>query len=244
MAMGLMVLLADDIRAVLWVAVIPAVLAVILLIVGVQEPPFPRPVGTPRRVIRLSDLTGIGPAYWWIVLLGGLLTLARFSEAFLLLRAEHIGLPVTFIPLVLVVMSVTYALSAYPAGWLADRMSRGPLLVTGCLVLIMADVILALASDVAMVMVGTALWGIHMGLTQGLLATLIADVSQPDLRGSAFGVFSFVSGVCLLCASVLAGFLWDHFGPSATFLIGAVLAALALLGFVVHNPDTLHVQQG
>lgn len=244
LAMGLMVLLANDIRSVLWVAVIPAVLAVFLLIVGVQEPPSTRPVGAPRAGIRLVDLQSIGSAYWWIVLLGGLLTLARFSEAFLVLRAEHAGLSVTFIPMVMVVMSVTYAVSAYPAGWLADRMSRRPLLVTGCLVLFLADVILAVAGDVVMVMVGVAFWGIHMGLTQGLLATLIADASPPELRGSAFGVFSFVSGVSLLCASVLAGFLWDQFGPSATFLSGAVLTAIALLGFVVHNPDTLQPKQG
>lgn len=237
MAMGLMVLVANDIRIVLWVAVLPAVLAVCLLIVGVQEPQSTRPVGAPRTVIRIFDLREIGPAYWWIVLLGGLLTLARFSEAFLVLRAEHAGLPVTFIPLVMVVMSVTYAVSAYPAGWLADRMSCRPLLATGCLVLIMADVTLALAGDVVMVMAGVALWGIHMGLTQGLLTTLIADVSRPELRGSAFGVFSFVSGLSLFLASVLAGFLWDQFGPSVTFLAGAGLTGIALLGLVVHNPD-------
>jgi MFS family permease len=239
MAMGLMVLLANDLRAVLWVAVLPAVLAVLLLLVGVQEPSSTRPAGKPRRVIRLFDLRSIGPAYWWIVLLGGLLTLARFSEAFLVLRAEHAGLPVTFIPLVMVVMSLTYAMSAYPAGWLADRMSRRPLLAAGCLVLILADVVLALAGDFVGVMIGVAFWGMHMGLTQGLLATLIADTSPPELRGSAFGMFSFVSGVALFLASVLAGFLWDLVGPSATFFAGAVLTAIALLGFIVTNPDIL-----
>ncbi len=242
MAMGLMVLLANDIRTVLWVAVIPAVLAVFLLLVGVQEPQSTYPVGVPRKVIRLFDLPRMGPAVWWIILLGGLLTLARFSEAFLVLRAEHAGLPVAFIPMVMVVMSVMYAVSAYPAGWLADRMSCRPLLVAGCLVLIMADGTLAVASDVAMVLVGVGLWGIHMGLTQGLLATLLADASRPELRGSAFGVFSFVSGVALFLASMLAGFLWDQFGPSATFLAGAALTALALFGFVVHNPDIHHLK--
>lgn len=243
-AIGLMVLLANDIRAVLWVAVLPAVLAVFLLIVGVQEPPPTRPKGGTQAGIRLGALQSIGPAYWWIVLMGALLTLARFSEAFLVLRAEHVGLSVTFIPLVMVVMSVTYAASAYPAGRLADRMSRRPLLVAGCLFLILADVILAVAGDVAMVLIGVAFWGIHMGLTQGLLATLIADASQPELRGSAFGVFSFVCGVSLLCANVLAGFLWGQFGPAATFLGGAALTAIALLGLVVHNPDPLHPKQG
>jgi len=243
MAMGLMILLANDIQAVLWVAVLPAVLAVFLLIVGVREPQASSPMGAPRKVIRLFELQRMGPVYWWIVLLGGLLTLARFSEAFLVLRAEHVGLSMTFIPLVMVVMSVTYALSAYPAGWLADRMSRRPLLAAGCLVLILADVTLAGATDVVMVMVGVALWGIHMGLTQGLLATLIADASRPELRGSAFGVFSFVNGVCLFLASVLAGFLWDQFGPSATFFTGAGLTAIALLGLVAHNPDILPLKK-
>jgi MFS family permease len=243
MAMGLMVLLTNDIRTVLWVAVFPAALAVFLLIVGVQEPQSTRPAGAPRTVIRLIDLRRMGPAYWWIVLLGGLLTLARFSEAFLVLRAEHAGLSVTFIPLVMVVMNLTYAMSAYPAGWLADRMSRRPLLAAGCLVLILADVILALAGDFVVVMVGVALWGIHMGLTQGLLATLIADASPPELRGSAFGLFSFVSGVALFFASVLAGFLWDLIGPSVTFFAGAVLTAIALLGFIVYNPNILHLKK-
>jgi MFS family permease len=243
LAMGLMVLLANDFRAVLWVAVLPAVVAVFLLIIGVQEPPSTRPADASKKVIRLVDLRSIGPAYWWIVFLGGLLTLARFSEAFLVLRAEHAGLPVTFIPLVMVVMSLTYAMSAYPAGWLADRMSRRPLLAAGCLVLILADVILAVADGFVAVMVGVVFWGMHMGLTQGLLATLIADTSPPELRGSAFGLFSFVSGVALFMASVLAGFLWDQFGPPATFFAGALVTGLALLGFIVYHPADLHLNK-
>ncbi len=166
MAMGLMVLLANDIRAVLWVAVIPAVLAVVLLIVGVQEPPSTQPEGMPRTVIRLGGLQRIGPVYWWIVVLGGLLTFTRFSEAFLVLRAEDVGLSVGFIPLVMVVMSVIYASSAYPAGSLSDNMSRSPLVVAGCFFLLMADVILDIASDVVMVMIGVAIWDIHIGVTQ------------------------------------------------------------------------------
>lgn len=243
LAMGLMVLLANDLRAVLWVAVLPAVVAVFLLIFGVPEPASSRPADAPRKVIRLVDLRSIGPAYWWIVVLGGLLTLARFSEAFLVLRAEHAGLPVTFIPLVMVVMSLAYAMSAYPAGWLADRMSRRPLLAAGCLVLIVADVILAVAGDFVAVMVGVMFWGMHMGLTQGLLATLIADTSPPELRGSAFGLFSFVSGVALFLASVLAGFLWDLVGPPATFFAGALVTGIALLGLIVYHPADLHLKK-
>lgn len=236
LAITFMVLLADDIRTVLWVAVIPAVIAVILLLVGVKEPESTRPAETRRTMTPRLDLKRLGWAYWWIVLVGGVLTLARFSEAFLVLRAEHAGLAVTFVPLVMVVMSMAYAVSAYPAGILADRMERRPLLVAGVLSLILADVTLALESGIVVVMIGIMLWGLHMGLTQGLLATLIVSTSPPDLRGTAFGVFNFVSGLILFFASLVAGFLWDQFGSSAPFLAGACFATLALLGLLFHWP--------
>jgi len=239
LAIGLMALLANDIRMVLWVAVIPAVLAVIFLVVGVEEPESTRPEKTRHTLNQLLDLKRFSEAYWWIVLVGGMLTLARFSEAFLILRADHAGLAVTFVPLVMVVMSVAYAVSAYPAGILADRIDRRLLLVAGILALIVADVTLASASDITGVMIGVMLWGLHMGLTQGLLATLIAGATPSERRGTAFGFFNLVSGVMLFLASLLAGFLWDQFGPSATFLAGAVFATLALLGLLVHWPTDL-----
>ncbi len=232
LAMALMALLANDIRLVLWVAVIPAVIAVLLLILGVHEPPSTRPPGTLRTMIRLQDLKRFGWAYWWIVIVGGALTLARFSEAFLVLRAQHGGLPITIVPLVMVVMSVAYAISAYPAGILADRMDRRVLLAVGVAVLILADVTIAFADSMIVIMAGILLWGVHMGLTQGLFATLIASAIPSEVRGTAFGVFNFVSGLILLLASVLAGFLWDQWGPSAPFLCGAGFAALSLLGIL------------
>ena len=240
LAIGLMALLADDIRMVLWLAVIPAVIAVVLLVVGVKEPVATQPVSARHDLFSRKTVSKLGSDYWWVVLVGGMLTLARFSEAFLVLRAEHAGLALTYIPLVMVVMSVAYALSAYPAGVLTDRRDPRWLLAGGLLVLVLADLTLALADRVAVVMAGVALWGMHMGLTQGLLATLITRSAPAELRGTAFGFFNLVSGLVLLVASLLAGFLWDQFGPTATFLAGAGCTALALLGLVVHWPRRSH----
>ncbi len=244
LAMVLMALLADDIRMVLWVAVIPAVMAVLLLIVGVKEPtPIRAEEAEPRPAPRLA-LPRLGWVYWWIVIVGGLLTLARFSEAFLVLRAEHAGLALTFLPVVMVIMSIAYAASAYPAGVIADRRNPRYLLVAGFMVLILADVILAFAEGVPGVMVGVALWGVHMGLTQGLLATLIAKTAPAEYRGTAFGLFNLVSGLVLFVASLLAGLLCDQYGPSATFLAGAGFTAMALMGVMVHWPMTFSERAG
>ncbi|TFG63047.1 MAG: MFS transporter [Nitrospirales bacterium] len=236
LAIIFMALLANDIRLVLWVAVIPAVIAVLVLIVGVQEPERSRLDEPPRTVLRLLDLPRFGWAFWWVVCVGGALTLARFSEAFLVLRADYAGLAVTYVPMVMIVMSVTYAASAYPAGLLADWMDRRLLLVVGVLALILADLVLAFGGGIVVVMIGVALWGLHMGLTQGLLSTLLVGTVPSALRGTAFGVFNFVSGILLFFSSLLAGFLWDQFGPSATFLAGTGFATLALVGLLFHWP--------
>jgi MFS family permease len=236
LAVVLMAAFANDIRLVFWVAVIPAMLAVLLLVVGVEEPSRPRATSRVRAPLRSADLSRLGVAYWWVVLIGAVLTLARFSEAFLVLRAEDVGLRIALVPLVMVVMSVFYALSSYPAGVLADRTDRRTLLASGFVVLILADVALASAGGVGMVMIGAALWGLHMGLTQGLLATLVADASPPELRGSAFGLFNLVSGLVLLVASVIAGALWHGFGAPATFLTGAMFTILALVGLFLRPP--------
>lgn len=236
LAIGLMLLLADDIRMVLWLAVIPAAAAVLLLMVGVREPAPSAPVEAARTPHVRVMLPSFGAVYWWVVGVGGMLILARFSEAFLVLRAEHAGLAFTFLPVVMVVMSATFALSAYPAGVLADRHDSRWLLVGGLLVLILADLILAWATSVGGVLAGVALWGLHMGLTQGLLATLIARTSPAAHRGMAFGLFNLVSGVMLFVASVLAGLLWDSFGPPATFLAGAGCTLTALIGLAVLWP--------
>lgn len=225
LAIGLMVLLASDVRAVLWFAVVPAAIAVIVLVVAVREPE--RKTVSRRQPIRWSTVSLLPRAFWWVVAVGGILTLARFSEAFLILRAEDVGLGAAYVPIVAVVMSAAYALSAYPAGLIADRTGPNGLLAGGLAVLIVADLVLAAADATATVLAGAALWGLHMGLTQGLLSKLIADSAPPTLRGTAFGLFSLVSGVAMLIASVVAGWLWDASGPEATFMAGAGFAALA-----------------
>jgi len=230
-AIALMALLANDIRAVFWFALIPAVMAIAILVFAVREPKASSS-GEAGTRIRLAELRGLGRFYWGVVGAGAVLTLARFSEAFLVLRAESVGLATTYIPLVLVVMSATYTLSAYPAGALSDQLGRRRLLAAGFAVLIAADLVLATAARPSIVLVGVALWGLHMGLTQGLLAALVADASPTRLRGTAFGLFNLVSGVLLLGASVLAGALWEDIGPSATFYAGAVITAVGLAALV------------
>ncbi len=232
LAIGLMLLWANDFRAVFWVAVIPALLSVALLAFGVQEPE--RAPGQPRlNPIRRDSLKRLPAAYWWVVAVGAVFTLARFSEAFLVLRAAEGGLALAWTPLVLVGMSLVYALAAYPFGKMSDRMSHGRLLALGLLLLIGADLALAVSNHWSWVWAGISLWGLHLGVTQGLLATMVADTSPADLRGTAYGFFNLVSGVAMLVASGLAGALWDGLGASATFLAGAVFSALALVALLL-----------
>ena len=234
LAMGLMLLWANDFRAVFWVAVIPAALCVALLLVGVQEPE--RAASTVRNNhIRRENLRRLGGAYWWVVTLGAVFTLARFSEAFLVLRVQQGGLPLAWTPLVLVLMNVVFALGAYPLGKLADSTRHTTLLAWGLVVLIAADALLAFSDRGAAAWLGIALWGLHMAMTQGLLATMVADTAPADLRGTAFGMFNLVSGVALLVASGLAGLLWDRLGASATFGAGILFATLALAGVLVQS---------
>ncbi len=232
LAMGLMLLWANDFRAVFWVAVLPAMLCMVVLVAGVREPE--RPPGAPRtNPIRRENLRRLGPAYWGVVALGAVFTLARFSEAFLLLRLQQDGLPLAFTPLVLVLMNLVFALGAYPLGRLSDRVSHRALLAGGLVVLIAADALLACSGRGAVAWLGVALWGLHMAMTQGLLATMVADTAPEDLRGTAFGMFNLVSGVALLLASALAGLLWEQWGAGATFVAGMLFAGLALAGVLL-----------
>lgn len=228
LAMGLMLLSADDFRAVFWVAVIPAFLCVALLVFGVHEPE--RPSGAARtNPIQRDNLKRLSRRYWWVVGIGAVFTLARFSEAFLVLRVQQGGLSLAWVPLVLIVMNAIYALGAYPLGKLADSVSHHTLLACGLGLLIAADVLLAWSDRGPIVWAGIALWGLHMAMTQGLLATMVADVAPADLRGTAFGMFNLVSGLAMLLASVLAGLLWDQLGARFTFAVGAGFSLLALL---------------
>ncbi len=229
-AIGLMWLLAGDYSAVFWVAVIPAWLAVLVLIVFVREPARPapaKPVGWP---LNRASLARLGGRYWAVVGVASVFTLARFSEAFLILRAESIGLAPLWAPAVLVVLGVAFSLSAYPAGVLSDRYGRWGMLAAGLALLIAADLVLAFAPGVWGLGAGVALWGLHMGFTQGVFSAMVADQAPAELRGTAFGMFHLLTGVALLLASVLAGALWDAAGYRATFLAGALFAALSLAG--------------
>lgn len=229
LAVWLMLLWADDFRSVFWVAVIPGLAAVGLLLLGVREPE--QHVSEKRtNPIRKENLKRLGRAYWWVVGVGAALTLARFSEAFLVLRAQQGGIPVALVPLVMVAMNLVYAASAYPFGKLSDRMSHTTLLVLGLVLLIAADLVLAASDHWPAVLVGVGLWGVHMGMTQGLLATMVADVSPTDLRGTAYGFFNLVSGMAMLIASIVAGLLWDRFGAPLTFYAGSAFCAIALVG--------------
>lgn len=227
LALGLMALYADDMRAVFWFAVIPGALAVVLVIFGVED----RAAGPERAArpppIRFADLARLPRAFWITVGVGVVFTLARFSEAFLVLRAHDLGLPIGLAPLALIAMNVVYSLGAYPAGIWSDAARPASLLLWGLAALLAADLALAAASGVWLAFVGIALWGVHMALTQGLLAKLVADAAPADLRGSAFGVFNFASGLAMLAASLVAGLAWDRLGAPATFLIGALFAVVA-----------------
>jgi len=220
LAVALMLLWANNFRMVFWVAVIPGIVAVTVLVLGVKEPA--RQSGAKRvNPLKLENLKKLSKPYWWVVFIGAVFTLARFSEAFLVLRAMQGGVPVALVPLVMVVMNLVYSASAYPFGKLADSMSYTRLLAIGLVVLIASDVVLAHGSHWPVVLLGVALWGLHMGLTQGLLATMVAKSAPPELKGTAFGFFNLMSGLAMLVASVVAGGLWDRFGASTTFYAGA-----------------------
>jgi MFS family permease len=231
LATALMVLFVGDFRAVFWVAVLPALLAVAVLTFGVQEP-----AARERRAavnpIRREALRRLPGAYWAVVVIGSVFTLARFSEAFLVLRAEQLGVAASFVPLVTVAMNLVYALSAYPFGRLADSTSHAAVLAWGLGLLVAADLVLAFAAGWPVMLLGVALWGLHMGTTQGLLAAMVADTAPQELRGTAFGLFNLASGVAMLAASVVAGWLWQSLGAASTFVAGAGFSLAALLALL------------
>lgn len=229
-AIALMWLTANHFKTVFWIAVIPAFLSLALIVFAVREPERAPTLRKVKFPLHRDELARLGHTYWLVVAVATVFTLARFSEAFLLLRANQVGLPVMLVPAVLVVMNVVYSLAAYPAGVLADDDGRYRVLVAGVGFLVLADLVLAFAPGLGGVAAGVALWGLHMGFTQGLLATLVADTSPPELRGTAFGMFNVLTGGALLAASVVAGILWDMIGAPGTFLGGAALATVALLG--------------
>lgn len=244
LAVAFMIWFANDIKAVLWVAVVPAFIAVLLLIVAVREPESAEHASGSQNRLTLADTKRLPLRYWLVVTLGAVFTLARFSEAFLILRAQDVGLAVGYVPVIMIVMNVVYAVFAYPAGAAADRLSARTLLVFGLGVLVVADILLAMAASSWVAFLGAAFWGLHMAFTQGLLAKLVADTAPAELRGTAFGIFNLVSGGALLLASVIAGSLWSVFGASATFIAGASFAAVAAMGLLLYRPKARATAQG
>jgi MFS family permease len=232
LAMVLMLATSNSFRSVFWIAVAPGLLSVAILYFGVKEPTG-SVAATPNRTLRLKDIAKLSRAYWLVVAFGGTFTLARFSEAFLLLRAENVGMKLFSIPAILLVLNLVYALTAYPAGKLSDRIGRSGLMAAGLCVLIFSDLVLAFAAGIWQVLAGAGLWGLHMGLTQGLLAAMVADTAPQHLRGTAFGVFSMVSGIAILAASLIAGLLWDLYGAAMPFFAGAAFTVVTLLGFLI-----------
>ena len=244
-AIALMWLTHDHFKLVFWIAVVPALASFALITFVVKEPA--RAAGSEKPAARLqlqlSDCLRLPPLFWIVVSVAGVLTLARFSEAFLVLKAQDVGIRVAFVPVVMVVMSAVYAVTAYPAGALSDRLGRRGLLIGGTATLIAADIVLALSSSASAALAGVALWGLHMGLTQGLLSAMVADTAPAELRGTAFGLFNLAGGVAVLVASVGAGALWDIYGPAATFAVGAGITALGLAGVMV-LPHRLETRPG
>lgn len=232
LAIGLMLWTANSFTFVFWAAVIPAFLSLFLILFAVREPERPANLRQIKNPISRAELGRLGSAYWWVVAVATVFTLARFSEAFLLLKAQSVGLAIALVPAVFVLMNLIYALAAYPAGVLSDRIDRSTVLIVGLVVLIAADVTLALAQSIPGVALGVIAWGLHMGFTQGLLATLVADTAPPELRGTAFGVFNLAGGAAVLAASIIAGALWDAVGPKGTFLAGAGFTTIALVGLL------------
>lgn len=230
---GLMIVLSGNIRGVFWAAAAPGILAAVLLVTGVREPAQSPSSTTPQRTTFRGALRRLKAPFWIVTIFGSLFTLARFSEAFLLLRAQSLGVKEAHIPLFLMAMNAVYTLSAFPAGFLSDRLGRLGMITAGGAVLVASEIVLALAHSPLTAMAGVALWGLHMGLTQGVFSSLVAQTCPEDLKGSAFGIFSLAGGSAMLLASIIAGVLWDAMGPHATFTAGAVMGSVSIGGLLL-----------
>ena len=239
LAIIFMVLFANDIHLVLWIAVIPACISVLLLIFVLREPKSGQTAISDRKDISLNNVKRLSLRFWLVVLFGAVLTLARFSEAFLILRAQDVGLAIAFVPAIMIVMNIAYSCAAYPAGLLAAQFSSHLLLLISLGLLVIADLIFAMASSPGLAFVGSVFWGLHMASSQGLLSKLVANTAPAALLGTAFGLFNLMSGGALLLASVIAGSLWNIYGPEATFIAGACFAAIAAMGLILFQLNKL-----
>lgn len=237
LAILLMLWTANDFRFVFWAAMVPALLVLLIIVFAIKEPPRAKETEKKPFPLKKDQLKLLGRAFWFVTALGAILTLARFSDAFLILRGDSLGLSVAYAPAILIAMNLVYSLSAWPAGILSDHIGRTGMLACGIGVLIAADLVLALAAGPVMLFIGAGLWGLHMGLTQGILTAIVADTAPAHLRGTAFGMYNLMTGVALLVASVMAGALWKFWGPAPAFIAGAVFSAIALCGFLLLQPS-------
>jgi MFS family permease len=229
LAVALMALTGDNFKAVFWAAAVPGFLSVAIIVLFVKEPGHTQNKNA-KLPFHIGEIRKLSSGFWLVVGVALVFTLARFSEAFMLLRASEVGVTNEFVPVILIIMSFTYALGAYPAGRLSDIWGRAGLLLLGLAVIVITHLVLAFSHTPLQVGIGAALWGLHLALTQGLFAAMVADTCAEDLRGSAFGLYSFATGIAILLASVMAGVLWDYFGSQVTFLCGAGFGLFALFG--------------
>jgi MFS family permease len=236
LAIAFMTLRANDIKAVLWVAVLPAFISV-ALVLSIREPETQGKPSAKGPPIFFSNAKRLDSGYWLIVVFGAVFTLARFSEAFLILRAQSVGLAIGFVPTIMIVMNLVYAASAYPAGIASDHLSRRTMLAGGLAVLVIAELMLAFAAVPCQVFTGAGLWGLHMGFTQGLFNKLVADTAPAELLGTAFGIFNLTTGLSMLVAGIIAGLFWQMIGPQATLFAGAVFAAFAAIGVLAYRAN-------
>jgi len=237
LAIGLMALLASDIRKVFWIAIIPAAISFLLAWLVLRE--ANEHLAPIKRSPFFAGFRELDKETKRLLQVGFLFTLARFSEGFLILKGIDIGLSEAMSPLTLAIFNLAYVALAYPAGALSDRMQPRSILIAGMIVLIAGDMVLARTSNFAGLVVGTALWGAHMALTQGIFSRMIADSAPEELRATSFGAFYFVTGIGTLLASLGAGWLWDGQGPESTFLTSAGVAAAAVALLVLlgeHKP--------
>lgn len=234
MAMLFIYIFSGNIRYVFWIATIPAILAVLVLIFGVTEPEKNSlQIQHPKEwVLYWYKIRHLNKAFWYLLFIGGVLALARFSEAFLILKANSVGVSLAWLPSIMIVMNIAFASSSFPAGALSDVIGRQAILSSSILLLFMAEIILGFSSTIWMTMIGVIIWGLHMGLSQGLLAAMVADSTPEHLRGFAYGIFYFVCGIATLFSSIIAGMIGDRWGIPFLFYFASVFSTIAILALL------------
>lgn len=226
LAIILMSLLGDQLRLVFWVALIPGLLAVALILLGVEEPKNAPTGETPMKAWKFNHFSA---AFWEACAMGFILQLSRLGDAFLILRAKDFGVATHFLPGVLIVMNIVYSLTSYPAGSLSDRVGRKTVITFGFLLLALANGLLALNASIVITFLGIVLWGIQMGLTQSNLIALVTDTCPATLRGTALGIYNLFSAIAMIIGGSSTGYIWDHFGASTAFYVAASVSVIGLV---------------